>query len=227
MTVPLAMQDARLRRYPLRRHVLHAAGGPLSIVAPHSSQELLRDEDRARRCARGAPMPYWADIWASSVGLARHLLRGPGLAGQRVVDLGCGIGVGGTAAGRHGAEVLFLDLDPDALPFAGFNAEQNGVARHEERVFDWNRESLPQGCDLLLLADVAYEPKNHPGLLRQVERALADDGRVLSVDPFRSAADRFVQSVHERFPCTEETAHVHFDDRRQELRLLHIGGDAR
>lgn len=218
------MRDRHLRRYPLRRHVIHAAGGPLSIVAPKSAEAVLQDRSLARRLPDVEKSPYWADIWPASVGLARHLLRGPSLHGYRVTDLGCGVGVAGSAAGRIGASVLFADQDTDALRFASFNASQNGVEHCQELNFDWDQEDLPSGCDLLLLADVAYDTKSHVALLRQVDRVVRSGGRALCADPFRASTNDFITQLSRRYVVELITGSVHFAGRRSSLRLVSVSG---
>ncbi|MHC5063400.1 MAG: class I SAM-dependent methyltransferase [Planctomycetota bacterium] len=222
MTVPEAMRDQNLRRFPLRRHVIHGAGGALSIVAPSSSEDLLREGDLAERCERRDRPPYWADIWPASVGLARFILRGPSLEGQKAVDLGCGIGVAGAAAARRGAEVIFADREADALHFAAFNAAKNGAQEHAELRFDWDREYLPAGIDLLLLADVAYHPPSHHGLLRQVEAVIGSGGRAFSADPFRSSTNDFIKELERKYAVEHIDGSVHFEAKRWPLRLVSV-----
>lgn len=48
--------------------------------------------------------------------------------GDRVLDMGTGSGVNGILAARHGAEVLAVDINPDAVAAATLNAAKNGVA---------------------------------------------------------------------------------------------------
>jgi len=72
--------------------------------------------------------PYWTCVWPSSVAMAQEILDRPHLvAGRRVADLGCGLGVGGIAAALAGAEeVVFLDREPLAIQCALLNARLNG-----------------------------------------------------------------------------------------------------
>ena len=58
----------------------------LSVVAPARADDLLAG-DAAVECMRRRQMPYWADIWPASVGLARALMRGEALAGKAVDQL--------------------------------------------------------------------------------------------------------------------------------------------
>lgn len=57
--------------------------------------------------------------------------------GDRVLDMGTGCGVNGILAARAGAEVLALDVNPEAVRAARENARRNGVAdRFEVRLSD-------------------------------------------------------------------------------------------
>jgi len=68
--------------------------------------------------------PYWTCIWPSSIAMAQELLQHPDLvAGKKVADLGCGLGLGGLAAAFAGAsEVVFLDREPLALQCSLLNS---------------------------------------------------------------------------------------------------------
>ena len=47
--------------------------------------------------------------------------------GMRVLDMGTGSGVNAILAARGGAEVVGVDINPDAVSAARANAERNGV----------------------------------------------------------------------------------------------------
>lgn len=219
MTIPEARKHPVLRRFPLRRRDVDARGGRLRIVAPESSQALLLG---------GWPpheVPHWADIWAASVALARHLSKGPSLAGRTVVDLGCGVGVAGVAAGLRGARVVFADVDPNAVAFAAFNAGRNGLADYEARVFDWHRDRLPP-CDLLLLCDVAYEYRHLTGLRRQILEATARGATALVVDPQRATANDLLRGLAAHCELDTERLATSWGGRIVDLRLVRCRGAA-
>ena len=57
--------------------------------------------------------------------------------GERVIDMGTGCGVNGILAARAGADVLALDINPEAARAAQDNARRNGVSdRLEGRLSD-------------------------------------------------------------------------------------------
>lgn len=92
----------------------------------------------------------------ASTALCLQWLDGRALAGQAVVDYGCGAGALAIAALKLGARrAVAFDIDPQALLATSENAADNGVADRLqlcERAAD-----IPPGCDVLLaniIADV-------------------------------------------------------------------------
>lgn len=219
MTVPEARRDPILARFELRRRKLPFAGRTVSMVVPASIGEALRE-----RAGNDDPdeQPYWAELWPASVALARNLMRGPPLVGLRVLDVGCGLGLAGIAAGIKGASVVFADREPDALAFARFNATHNGVVSIATLGLDWNH-ALPDGpFDLILLADVTYSERNHAGLLRLIDHCLAPQGRALAADPFRAGGAAFADAAAQRFFCAQAQTDCFFADARLDVRIVTI-----
>lgn len=103
--------------------------------------------------------PYWSFCWGAGQALARWLLANPGrVAGKTVLDFGCGSGVVAIAAAIAGAQAIACDLDPQALDAARENARANGV---QLQYLD-DLHKLAQPVDLLLAADILYDPDNLP-----------------------------------------------------------------
>ena len=126
---------------------------------------------------------YWAFCWGSGLALARWLLSSAEfVANKRIVDVGCGCGIGAIAAKLAGAaEVVACDNDPDALMITRANAELNGVDLHyADDVTD-----LSGNYDLILMADVLYDKSNYP-LLETVKDLATDiivaDSRIQTID---------------------------------------------
>jgi predicted nicotinamide N-methyase len=165
-------------------------GGPVEIARPPDAEALLVEEAFEREHL----LPYWAEPWPSGVALADELSR-RSLAGVRVLELGCGLGLASVAAARSGAAVLATDWSPEALRFTAANAARNGVAV-EIAGLDWRRPSgaalrrAPWG--LVVAADVLYERRNVADLLRVLPFLVDSLGQVLVADPGRAFADAFV-----------------------------------
>lgn len=168
--------------------------GELSLLQPREAVELPDVGP-----VEWAPLaPYWTVVWRSGVALAREL-DGMDLAGLRVVELGCGLGVPSIAAARGGAEVLATDESPEALALLARNAEADGV-RIETAMVDWaDPDELVARApfDLALASDVLYEPAGVPPLVALLPRLAP---RALLADPGRPAAAAVLEEVLARWP---------------------------
>jgi predicted nicotinamide N-methyase len=133
----------------------------LAIVRP-SSPEALIDETAFEE---DEFLPYWAELWPASTALAGAL---PEVAGLRVVELGCGLGVPSLVAAARGAEVTATDWATDAIDLLRENAARNHLELRME-VRDW-REPWDERFDLVLAADVLYERRNVEPLLERLEK---------------------------------------------------------
>jgi predicted nicotinamide N-methyase len=131
----------------------------LSLLRPVSPDALLDEE----AFARDEFLPYWAELWPAATALAAAL---PAVAGLRVVELGCGLGLPSLVAAARGAEVTATDWAAEAVELLRENAARNGLAVHAE-VRDW-REPWPERFDLALAADVLYERRNVEPLLERL-----------------------------------------------------------
>lgn len=169
--------------------------GPLrlTVARPRSAEDLIDEDDYAR----DERLPYWAELWPSGLVLAERLTRRD-LAGRRVVELGCGVGVPAVVAALLGARTLATDWYAPALAFTRANADAAG-ARLETLLVDWSDPpaALLEGprADLVIGADVLYEERNGPALAGLLPRLVAPDGEVLIADPRRPHADALVNPL--------------------------------
>jgi len=136
---------------------------PRRVELPDGDLRLLQPDEAAELPDDGptewAPVvPYWSVLWRSGVALGRELAGEP-LAGRRVLELGCGLGVPSLVAARAGAEVLATDESAEALELLERNARANELELATARI-DWNAagELVAAGpFDLVLAADVLYQ----------------------------------------------------------------------
>jgi len=165
--------------------------------------------------SQGDP-PYWAELWASSVGLAQHLCKDNGLLGRRALEIGCGLGLSGIAAAKAGASVLLTDVNSDAVAFALRNARRNGCLNVEARRLSWLFPALEGTFDLILGADVIYDPDHFDPIARLIVNHLAPKGRAVFAEPRRDVACHFFDTMKEHgFTCirfvedVEMSGHTH------------------
>lgn len=171
---------------------LDVTGGPVRFARP-ADWELL--------CERGGESPFWATLWPSGAALARAVAAEPRrVAGRRVIELGCGLGVPSLAAARAGADVLATDASPAAVVFARLNLRRSG-AGGEAAVLDMTSPGDPAGpFDVVLGADVVYDRRNVAPLLELIPSLLAPGGEVWLADPGRPGLDELLAGARERWP---------------------------
>jgi predicted nicotinamide N-methyase len=185
-----ALVVALTRRF--RTTVQEAAIGDrtYSILKPANADDLIKEED----FVKDERLPYWADVWPSSIVLAERLLELEG-AGRSALELGCGVGLSTLAATSAGFDVLSTDYYEDALDVTRANVFRNLGKFARTRHVDWRHLPDDLGTfDLVFASDVLYEKEYAELLPLILGRVLAPDGMALIADPGRVAAPIFVDS---------------------------------
>ena len=210
-------------RYHVAETTFACAGTPLTLSHVADTNALL-EAITPEEFSRDERLPYWAEVWASGIALAEWCLAGNPLAGRRVLELGCGVGIAGIAAALSGAQVVLTDYEPDALAFARCNAGRNLAGSMPEfRLLDWRRPDSMDRFEAILGADVIYERGNYLPLLETLERFLLPDGVVILSDPQRQTAGPFLEMARERgFSPLSRTSRVNHRGREVEVSLHHL-----
>ncbi len=222
-----ALYDAITATYDVRSEDLSLAGTRCEILAVRDSN-LLVDSITPETFAVDERLPYWADLWTSSVAIAEHILCGPPLKGLTVLELGCGLGLCGIAAAMAGGNVTLTDYEFDALLFARWNALRNlppGVVRERVRVeqLDWRAPVSNRTSDLIIGGDIAYDRSVFDSLLHLLDSALARDGVALFGDPDRTVGRNFLLAAEQfGFRVSRSIRPVHRHDRVSPIVLAEI-----
>jgi predicted nicotinamide N-methyase len=139
-------------------------------------------------------IPFWAEIWDSTYGLAGHLEALTHRMSERppMLELGCGVGAVGCAAAALGWSVTMTDHRIEALRYARRNLYGNRLIASLVQA-DWRdfpiRSSL---FGLVVGSDILYEPLVHPDLSSIVDSALSSGATVIIADPGRPFATDFM-----------------------------------
>jgi len=159
----------------------------LTVLHPPDAEELISEEAFERE----EFLPYWAELWPSAIALAQ-VVAGRELAGARVLELGCGLGLPSVVAALRGADVLATDWSEEALSVCELNAVRNGAVVQTTRLA-W-ADAPPPGApwDIVLGADLLYERRNVDQLLALLP-ALGSE--VLLADPGRPALNAFLDGA--------------------------------
>lgn len=192
-----------------------------SILKPANSDDLIREED----FVKDERLPYWADVWPSSLVLAEKLLRLKGR-GRRALELGCGVGLSTLAATTAGFDVLATDYYEDALDVTRANVFRNIGTIARTRLVDWRHLPGDLGSfNLVFASDVLYE-KEYAALVPVIlDRLLATDGFALIADPGRVAAPIFVDACgeHRLVIRKKETRPFEVGEIKQQIDVYEIG----
>ncbi|MFP4598926.1 MAG: methyltransferase domain-containing protein [Persicimonas sp.] len=109
--------------------------------------------------------------------LPRYLLLGERIAGSRVLDVGCGTGIGSSLLLELGAEsVDGIDHRPEVLELARMKHDKQGLDFH---VMFWEELDFPDDSfDVVVCLDPA-SPTTDPNLLTEVRRVLSEGGEYI------------------------------------------------
>ena len=192
-----------------------------SILKPANSDDLIREED----FVKDERLPYWADVWPSSLILAGKLLGLKGR-GKTALELGCGVGLSTLAATTAGYDVLSTDYYEDALDVTRANVFRNLGKLARTRLVDWRH--LPDDLgrfDLVFASDVLYEKEYAELLPAILVRVLVPSGIALIADPGRVAAPAFVEACaeHGLVVSEKETRPFEAGEIKQKIDLYEIG----
>ncbi|WP_439106355.1 class I SAM-dependent methyltransferase [Congregibacter sp.] len=154
------------------------------VVLPTSSHPEIRRTKREQ----DAPSIHGNKLWKSSCLLIDYLHKNPDPAPKRVLDVGCGWGIGGIwCAKKFGAAVTSVDADPNVFPFLNVTAELNKVSTvpHVARFEALNGKFLG-GFDTLIAADICFWDELVGPVSNLVNRAIkAGVKRIIIADPER------------------------------------------
>lgn len=192
-----------------------------SILKPANADDLIREED----FVMDERLPYWADVWPSSIVLAEKLLELDGK-GKTALELGCGVGLSTLAATTSGFDVLSTDYYEDALDVTRANVFRNLGKSARTRLVDWRHVPSNLGrFDLVFASDVLYE-KEYAALLPAIlHSVMAASGMALIADPGRVAAPIFVEGCAEigLVISSKETRRFEAGEIKQSIDIYQVG----
>lgn len=141
-----------------------------------------------------AQWSLFGQVWPSGHWLAQTMHHLELTGGERILELGCGIGLASLVLQRRGANVVATDMHPMAEPFLAYNAALNELPAVHYRQLRWDVPLPSLGrFDLIIGSDVLYE-RGHAELLDDVVRRYANDqARVILTDPGRGNSARFTR----------------------------------
>ncbi len=204
---PVAVREALSRRFRTVSRPLRVAERDVVLLSPANADDLISEDDYVM----DERLPYWADLWPSAQILSSEvaIMR---LAGLRVLELGCGLGVVALAAAMAGADVTATDYYDDALLFAKLNVAEATGRSIATRMVDWTTMPSDLGkFDVVLASDVLYEHRYAAMVADAIARTLVRGGEAIVADPGRIALDEFLEECSDRGIASEGDPRAYVD----------------
>lgn len=150
-----------------------------------------------QRDGEEARLPYWNEIWPSSLALAGWLAEmQDDLQGKACLDMGCGLGFTALLGRWFGADVTAMDYEPEALKYAEINAVLNGIEGVRFEVMDWRKPTLPPACfDRIWAGDIMYEKEFADPIAAFLALMLKDGGRAWIAEPGRDIFHHLIDTL--------------------------------
>ena len=147
--------------------------------------------DAARAGISSAGWPLFGLLWPSGLHLAAHLALRPVTVGERILEIGCGLGLASLVGHRRGADVTASDCHPLAGAFLLENTRLNALPALKYRQGDLASSAVPlahqvQGrFGLIMGSDVLYDRSASQHLAGFIGRHATVRSEVWIVDPNR------------------------------------------
>lgn len=136
------------------------------------------------------------------------------VAGKRVLELGCGLGLSSLVLQRRKADITASDHHPLAELFLQRNATQNRLPFVPYRDLPWEIPDATLGrFDLIIGSDILYE-RGHAELLAGImQRHASAHTEILITDPGRGNSARFSKAMAlQGYEVAEQLARFDADD---------------
>lgn len=215
--------------YATRNLVVRIDGHPYRLRALSDRQQFADPDGHGDRLGiSSAQWNLFGQLWPSGRLLAQAMARAD-VAGKRILEVGCGLGLASLVLQRRGAQVVASDLHPLAEPFLAYNAALNELPALHYRQLRWDRPLPTLGeFDLIIASDVLYE-RDHADLIAGVvQRHARAAAEVMVTDPGRGNSAPFTRLLAAQgFAVSEMRCAMDDDDGdKRRGRLLHYRRDA-
>ena len=192
--------------YDTKQERIAIAGtGDLTIRSLLDRQQFFDPFGEAeRRGISSATWPLFGLLWPSGAQLAARLARRPVRAGERILEVGCGLALASLVGHRRGADVTASDCHPLAAAFLRRNLHLNGLAPMPFRYGDWvaaeparvrsrtlGSRTVHGRFDLVIGSDLLYERDEQSALAGFIGRHTTPVAEVWIVDPDRGNRPAF------------------------------------
>lgn len=183
---------------PVRvRYQTHEFGAMDIHLRTLRDKQQFSDDDgvAAKLGISSAAWPLFGIVWPSGEVLA-HFMQDFDVAGRRILEVGCGIGLASLMLNQRLADITATDRHPEAQYFLEENVRLNNGARIPFERLGWAEKSGILGdFDLIIGSDLLYEEDHIDLLAGFIDRHARSACEVIIVDPGRGQHARFSKKM--------------------------------
>lgn len=164
----------------------------IHLCTLRDNQQFADDDGAAEKLGISSALwPIFGIVWPSGIVLAKHMLD-YSIAGKRILEVGCGIGLASLVLNQRSADITATDYHPEVDIFLQRNAQLNGGAAIKFVRTAWADVVSDLGLfDMIIGSDVLYEAEHVEPLARFINQHAKPNCEVLLVDPGRGNHARF------------------------------------
>ncbi|RZA32963.1 MAG: methyltransferase domain-containing protein [Lysobacteraceae bacterium] len=182
--------------YTTRLLTVRLGGHDFRIRALSDLQQFADPTGRAQRA--GISSALWSMFgqpWPAGRVLA-EAMSSFDVAGKRILELGCGLGLSSLVLAHRGANVVASDHHPLAESFLAYNAGLNDLPAVTYRDLPWAVPDATLGTfDLIIGSDILYERDHALQVAAMMLRHARPDAELLLTDPGRGNSGPFTRAM--------------------------------
>lgn len=144
--------------------------------------------------------PFWIRLWDAAMILSYVLGSQPNAAGNRLLELGAGLGAPGLAAASAGFDVTISDYEDIIMDFQKVSAAASGLENIQFAHLDWLNPPEMEPFDVLAGAEILFRDEFFQPLLNIFKTYLKPEGVIyLAHDAKRQSLPKFLNLAQKDF----------------------------
>lgn len=180
---------------------------PLTIYTLSDRQQYYDPTGAAQRLGIcSAAWPLFGMLWPSGLQLAKKIVKRPIHPEQKILEIGCGLGLASLMAHRLGANVTASDRHPLAQHFLTKNAVKNFLPEMVYRHGQWGLDQpislkdtgaplVADRYDLVMGSDLLYDPSSPVQVANFIHQVATAEAEVWVMDPNRGYRNQFSRAM--------------------------------
>lgn len=167
-------------------------------------------------------MQWWTKIWEPSFVLALFMAKTPPVQGQKVLEIGAGMGIVGVYAALSGHDVTISDISEDALLFSRAHTLMNGCPQVPVVALDWRLPYTDRPFEIIIGSEVVYDRRTYDILIAFLDQALAPGGTIFLAKNKDLKTPLFFEKLVSRFKFKQKIIKLSGGDGSMEVELYAI-----